>query len=364
MRFKENWTETKERFAAWWKRSLTDRPLMRLVARRKTLPDDLEPVDEFETPRERYTDVDGLVKMFRNYCKSHTFMAESFPNLDLNLGAGSLAIYLGSDPIFSWDTVWFKECMDDLESCEDLKFDPENYWWKTHLDMIKRGRALSRNEFLINIPDLVEGLDILSAMRGPQNLCYDLMDVPERVKYFVEQLDDLYFKYYDPMYDALKDDEGASSFTAFHVWGPGRTAKLQCDFSAMISPGQFRDFVVPSLRKQCRMLDFSIFHLDGPECIKHVDALMEIEELHALQWTPGVANPPGQDEVWYPLYDKVHEAGKGLWIFIEGQNIHDLVECSKKLVRRYGISGLYLLYEEMDQEVAEELLRSAGRKFL
>ena len=43
------------------------------------------------------------------------------------------------------------------------------------------------------------------------------------------------------LYDLLRDDRGGSHFWA---WAPGRMAKLQCDFSAMISPQMFRQFMV------------------------------------------------------------------------------------------------------------------------
>ena len=58
---------------------------------------------------------------------------------------------------------------------------------------------------------------------------------------------------------------------------------------------------MPSLQQQCQKLDYTLYHLDGPDAIKHLDALMEIEELDALQWTPGAGKPDGGDELWYPI---------------------------------------------------------------
>ena len=87
-----------------------------------------------------------------------------------------------------------------------------------------------------------------------------------------------------------------------------------------------------------------IYHLDGPDAIMHVDALMEVEELTALQWTPGAGNPDGGSERWYPMYDRVKAAGKSLWIMLEEGSTDELIDKADKLVKRYGRDGLYLLF--------------------
>jgi hypothetical protein len=363
MKYKENWKETKERFTAWWRRENADRPLMRIEARRKEL---LEPLETIESPKkaeELYLDVKRLIKEKRNYLKSHKMMAEAYPYIDLNIGPGSLALYLGSEPIFAWDTVWFKKCVKDWKDFGELKFNPENYWWKTHVDMIRKAQEEAKGEFLVSIPDLIENVDILSAMRDPQEFCYDLIDEPELMKSYVNQVDDLYFKYYDALYDIVKEKDGSSSFTAFSIWGQGKTAKVQCDFCALMSPSQFREFVQPSLRKQCERLDNSLYHLDGPDAIKHLDALMEIESLDAVQWTSGAGKPDGASELWYPVYDKVRDASKGLWISIYDGDYDNWVQGAEKLVKRYGSKGLYLLFPEMEEEQAERLLIKAEKEW-
>jgi hypothetical protein len=187
------------------------------------------------------------------------------------------------------------------------------------------------------------------------------MDIPEIIKDYVNQLDNLYFKYYDPLYDLVKLSDGSSSYTAFDIWSPGKLAKVQCDFCAMMSPDHFREFVQPSLRKQCQQLDHSIYHLDGPDAVKHMDALMEIEELDALQWTSGAAKPDGGYEGWYPIYDKVRAANKSLWISIYDGRLNDWIESADKLVKRYGPDGLYLLFPEMDETDALWLMEKAER---
>jgi 5-methyltetrahydrofolate--homocysteine methyltransferase len=348
----EDWQTVKDRFEQWWNRESWDRPtdkpmarpLMRIIAAGK--PGRTVPAEKPREPRDQYLDIPAILTGFRNYCETHYFLGDAFPAVDINLGPGSMALYLGGEPEFAWDTVWYREKFESPPEFASLRYDEHNYWWTLHQQMAEEAAALAAGDFYVNIPDIIENLDILSALRGPQNLCYDILDEPEAVRRGLEIIDGVYFRYYDRFYDLLKDDDGSSSYTAFSILGKGRTAKVQCDYCALISPEMFREYVQPSLRKQCRNLDHSLYHLDGPDAIKHVPALMEIEELDALQWTCGAGKPDGGCEKWYPIYDQVREAGKGLWIQLYDGGASAWAESAKRLVKRYGKTGMYFLFPQ------------------
>ena len=257
----------------------------------------------------------------------------------MDLGPGSLALYLGSEPGFSWATVWFEACMkaDDPESFPFVKYDPENRWWKTHFDMVKYGAERAKGKGYMTVPDLVEGLDILAAMRDPQRLLYDLYDRPAWVHRWLDHLDGLYFDYFDRIYDVVKDENGGNSFTAFQVWAPGRMAKVQCDFCYLIGPDMFAEFVAPYLARQCARLDYSVYHLDGPACIPHVQHLVKIPKLNAIQWTPGAGAADLGDPCWYDLYHEVRAGGKGLLLLGVRP---DLI---KPLLKEFGPDGLFIM---------------------
>jgi 5-methyltetrahydrofolate--homocysteine methyltransferase len=339
-----DWQKTLDRFEQWWDFRDMDKPLMRIVAAGK--PGTSVPLEKPRDPSTLYIDTKRIVTGFRNYCETHYFLADAFPAMDLNLGPGSMALYLGGEPEFAWDTLWYHPYMDSPEKFNTIRYDEQNNWWVLHQKMLKEAVELARGDFYISIPDIVENLDILSAMRSPQNLCFDMLDDPVSVHTGVKKIDDLYFTYYDRIYDIVKDTDGTSSYTAFSVFGRGRVAKVQCDFCALISPDMFREYVEPSLRKQCQKLDHSIYHLDGPDAVKHVPALMEIKELDALQWTCGAGQPDGSCERWYPIYDQVRAAGKGLWIILYDGSPADWAKNVRDIVKRYGTKGIYFLFPE------------------
>ncbi len=364
MRYKEHWEDTQKRFEAWWKGTNTGRPLMKIVAKRKEPVEALETVEPHADAESFHLNVEKNIRLYRNYCRSHSFMAEAFPNFSIDLGPGSMALYLGAEPEFSWDTLWFKECIHEWdEKWRNLSFDQQNRWWVKHQEMARQARDLAGGDFPIAIPDIIENLDILLVMRGTENLCYDLMDEAGIIKEGVSQIDDLYFKYYDTLYDMLKFKDGSSVYTCFQIWGQGKTAKVQCDFSAMMSPGQYREFALESLKKQCARLDNSLYHLDGPDAIKHVDAIMEIKDLKALQWTCGAGQPDGGSQQWYPIYEKVRAAGKSLWIQFYDGGFEDWVKGAEKLVRTFGSQGMYMLFPDMEEEEAVRLINIAEERW-
>jgi 5-methyltetrahydrofolate--homocysteine methyltransferase len=354
-RYCPDYKTVKERFEGWWNRQDIGRPLMRVVAAGRN--GDVKEVPKPARLSDLYLDPRYLVDTYRNYCESHYFLADAYPNISADLGPGSVALYLGGEPDFGQDTVWFKEMLEDAEELKQLRYDDANKWWVQHKKLLSDVKALSKGDFIVNIPDLMENIDILAALRGPQEMCFDMIDYPEEVEDAIKFIDSVYFRYYDVFRDMVREPDGTVSFTAFSILGRDRIAKVQCDFSALISPGMFRELIQPSLRKQCQNLTHSLYHLDGPDAIKHVEALMEIGELDALQWTCGAGQPDGGSERWYTIYDKVRAAGKSLWIQIYDGGVEDWAKSTRRLMDRYGRSGMYFIYPDFpDRATAEDFI--------
>ncbi len=382
MKYKNDWQAARQKLTNYWKHNNSGRPLMCVIARNADtedawqrakadgkkgcehfcqgidylLPDELMYADMFE----KYQDPEKMVARYRHFCGNHSFLAESFPNINADFGPGSMAGYLGSEIRFRDDTVWFEHCVEDWDTHPALAYDPENAWWKRHLQTVSGIRSLAGEDFYIGMPDIMENLDVLASLRGSQEIIYDLVDDEDGIKRRIAQVDDLYFAYYDRFFEQIKNEsDGGSCYTVFQIWGPGRIAKLQCDFSAMLSPQSFRDFVQGSLRKQAQKLDTVLYHLDGADCIRHMDALMEIEEIDALQFTSGDFGPDGTLEDWYVIYDKARAAGKSLWVKVYSGGLEDWIRNVDRIVERYGSHSLFLHFPEMSMREAETLLRHA-----
>ena len=95
------------------------------------------------------------------------------------------------------------------------------------LAMLKHARDTSNGMFKVDIPDLIENLGIFFTMRGIGSALYDLIGNLELVRERVEQIDNVYFRCYDLLYDLLKECGGSSSCNCFRIMGRGRVAKIQ-----------------------------------------------------------------------------------------------------------------------------------------
>lgn len=353
MNYKTNWQETKQHFDAWWKGENADGPLMRINVRRDKPLHELVNISDVSDASECYLNVERKANQTKNYYAAFEPIADSYPNFDLNIGAGSLALYLGCEPKFTPETVWYLPC---IEEYGDIVLDKQNKWYKKHIEMLKQQvKLIECTDIMGAVPDIIENIDILSAMRDPQETCFDLYDQPDAVKKAIRQINDAYIPCYDDMYNILKGDDGYVAWNCFSVMGKGKTAKVQCDMCAMLSKEHFDEFVLDGLRQQTAQLDNAIYHLDGEECFQHLPSLLSIEGIKAIQWTPGDGSEQGGSEHWFPLYDKIREAGKSLWIEIPQR---ELIEPQiDNIIKRYGSKGIYFVLPELDREFAQHLLK-------
>lgn len=364
IQLKNNWEETIQRFDAWLQHKNTGRPLMNLYAYRDPASPPYPKYTEepFDDARDMFLNADKNFARLMNFYGWVEPLAEAFPQFSMNLGAGSLALYLGSEPLFAPDTLWFTHFIEEYDDCLPLRYDPDNVWWRKHLEIIRRQLELTRNtDIMVCIPDLIENIDILSAMRDPQTCCFDLYDYPDEVHEALQNISDVYMTYYDAIYDLVKKPDGVCAYTAFNILGTGKTAKIQCDFSALLSPEHFDEYILPSLKRQCEEIPNTMFHLDGPECLCHVDSLMSIEKLGCLQWTPGARNPKAGSEAWYELYTKVRNADKGLWIGLSDYEPEEAIAVADQLVKKFGPAGMYFHFPYMPRDMADALLIKAER---
>jgi len=347
--WKPNWKETQQHFNDWWARkglvAIISSPLL---PSRIDMPSPPEPVD----PEDSFI---GKLRPAREHAKvaCRPFLGDAMPMVAPNFGPGSLALMLGSEPLFTWNTLWFLPAFTDLGEPENwpaLRFDPENRWWKETEEILSRCRELAADNYIVGFPDLVENMDILASLRDMQPL---LMDMIERPEWVLEKLEEIFVAWkeaYERCYQIIKLSDGSSAWGAFHIWGPGRIAKVQCDMSAAFGPDMFKKFVVPTLERQCDWLDHSLYHLDGTQCICHLDHLLAIESLDVVQWTPQAGIERPGDPRWYDLYKKVLAGGKSLQV-----NPVTVPE-AERLLDTIGGKGVYLAISAPDEKAVEAAL--------
>lgn len=348
---KADWDRSRERFEAWWHGEVVDRPLLQVFAPAKDAPE--EPVPQYSSLEEKWLSPDYRIRLFEWQMARTYYAGDAFPYLDTHIGPGTLSLYLGAQPQFHPNTVWYERCVTDIPSATPPVFDENNQYWQVSLTLAREGVRRLQGRALVSFPDLIENLDTISSLFGNRELLEALIDYPEKVHEFQRAILPLYIEYHRRLYDLIKDEAGGTCFSAFHIYGKGRIAKLQCDFSAMISASMFEEFVAPYLAEQCRLLDHTVYHWDGVCALQHEGPLLAIKELEAIQWTPGAGQPGVGDRIWWPLYHRVRKAGKSLMLL--GVSPAE----ARALVEEFGPEGLDLVVSVSTPEEADDLVRQS-----
>ncbi len=353
LRSKKDWSAAKINHTAWWERKglvvdiRAPREYVGGAASEPVAPACL--AEQYTNPV--YRRDKGVYELCHTY-----FGGDALPLFEPILGPGSLGILLGSKPNFSKDTVWYEPCIHDPEAYGPIRFDPVgNHWLKVHKEIIEQALAGTTGQFLVAMPDLIENLDTLAALRGTEELLMDLVERQDWVHARLAEINQAFFAAFETFYQVIKDDDGGNAYVCFRVWGKGKTCKVQCDFSCMISPAMFREFVSPYLAAQCEWLDYAMYHLDGTNALQHLDNLLQIEALDAIEWTPQSGKPGGGSAEWYDLYRKIKAGGKSV------QAIGVAVEEVLPLLDAVGPEGMYVMVSAPNIASAEGLLKSLGR---
>lgn len=311
MRYKEDWDRALERHKAWWEREIIDRVCISVTAPREE-PSFPEPP---ATLTKKWTDIEYVLTCAEERIKCTYFGGDALPLFLPNLGPDVFSAFFGCPLTFAENTSWVSPIIRDWdEDIPKVRFDEGNHWWKLAKALTAAAVEWGRDKFFVELIDMHTGGDAISAMRGPQNLCMDLVERPDKVKELMERIKPITYHVYEELYGIIQTKMQGSS-TWLQVWSPGRTNALQCDFIIMISPEMFREFFLEDLWEQAQWLDHSIYHLDGPGAIRHLDLLLDIPELDAIQWVPGAGAPPMSQ--WIPLLKRIQKANKGVHISVD-----------------------------------------------
>jgi hypothetical protein len=344
-----DWEKARERHEAWWHGGVIDRVLLQVFAPKKDLPPGPAPVPR--DPEQQWLDAEFRIRAFERKLARTYYAGDAFPYFDTQLGPGTLSTFLGARPEFQPNTVWYHPCVDDIPNATPPVFDENNRYWRFVQDLSRKGIKRFAGRALVDFPDLIENLDTISSLVGNRELLLALVDHPDKVHEFQKAILPLYIEYHGRLYEIIKDDVGGSCFCAFDIYGKGRIAKLQCDFSAMISPQMFEEFVVPYMEPQIEALDHTVYHWDGPCALQHEGPLLAMRGLQAIQWTPGAGEPWTGDRMWYPLYHRVRAAGKSLLLLgVAPKEAQELVE-------EFGPEGLHITTSVSSREEADDLVR-------
>lgn len=280
-----------QRVEAWFEGEIIDRPPVRFFAHNAFL-DILQDKLAGMTAEERETlwfDAEYQVDLFMKSIEGQRFHGETFPVYWPNLGPDVYAAFYGAKLTFGEVTSWSEPLIRNWEEVDDLKLDLNNVYFKKIEELTLHALERCPGKFMVGYTDLHPGLDCCMAWRSPDQLCLDMIDSPEQV----HRLAGLSIADFETIYnhfDNMLKAAGQLSVSWMGIPSFGRMHIPSCDFSSMISPAMFRQFGLPILRREVKTMTHNIFHVDGKGVARHLDAILSVPEVHAIQWVQGVGD--------------------------------------------------------------------------
>ncbi len=308
---KPDFDESMRRIYAWYAGDMIDRPPVRF-ARHNAFAERFDTLHDgkWSSLKERWFDTEHHLRKFRLSIEGKRYRGETFPVFWPNLGPDVYAAFYGSPLEFGEITSWSEPIIEDLDDIDDLVLDWKNEYLLKIEELTKAALAECEGTYLVGYTDLHPGLDCVQSWRGQVNLCMDLYDNPEKVKRLVD-IASRDFEAVFSHFDAMLKAAGQPSVTWMEIPSFGRMHIPSCDFSALISNEHFKEFALPEIRREALLMTHNVFHMDGKGVAQHLDDILAVPEINAIQWVQGVGDdlPIMQ---WVPLIKKIQSAGKGV----------------------------------------------------
>lgn len=353
-RFKTDLAEAQERVEAWWRGENAGRPILVLTAPRDGATEYDGPVtDDMDS---WWTDPAYVLPRMEHRLQTTCFAAEAMPVV-FPVATSIVSItnkYLGAPNVYiTKNTTWSSPIIDDWDNPPRLEFDPGNEWWQRTERLLEASVAMIQEkgyEAFVGRPDLNGPTEVLSGLRDPEKLALDFYDRPEAIKPAIRKVQDAWFEAYRRTNDIINRCGGY--FCWMGVWSERPMIDLQSDVSAIIGNDMFREYFLPFIAEQAREIDRTIYHLDGPDAIRHLDSLLEIDELDAIQWVQGAG--AGRMTEWIDLLKRIQAGGKLLHAACDPDEV-------PVLCRELDPRGLLLVVRAESESQANEVVAEAQR---
>jgi hypothetical protein len=343
----EHFPEIVQRFEAWWERELVDRPIFLGMANTRLERPINRRLDLLDDPESWFA------AKYQDMLQLHR-CGDMLPHIRVDFGPVFLASIFSGQRLFGADTGWTPAMINDDWSNIEWAFSKRDPWWQRMAALLVRVSAAAKGQFAVCSPNLGGAGDILLTLRGATELSLDLLDQPEKVQHAIRSIYPAWWQSFRDLYRIPKS-KGAELIHWLYLRSSTPYVIAECDFSYMISTKHFEDFFLPDIARQAAEVERSVFHMDGPGCTKHVDAVLSIAELDAIQFTPGVENPSALP--WVKMFRKIQAKGKSLLVICPAEEV--LTLCDELSPKGLGV----LIETPLTSQELDELYEQVSKKF-
>ena len=348
--YKSDIEACRQRVDAWWNHSIIDRAVVQITAPRDN--SEVYRGPETEDLHRYWTDPAIVIPRLEHALARTFFAGEAFPVMypvSINM-VSILNKFLGAPNRYvGRNTTWSEPIIEDWASRPKFDYNPESEWWKLSRALMQESIRFARDnalQYFVGIPDLNGPTEVLSGLRGAQLFAQDFYDNREFIKPALEEVNKAWLAYWR---ESIKiTHQLGGYFFWMRIWSDLPAVDLQSDVSCLLSPQMFDEYLLPFIDEQTKWVERTIYHLDGPDAIRHLDALLDLPRLTGIQWVQGAGEKPTVE--WIPLLKQIQDAGKLVYATCEKHEIGTIMEELKP-------EGLMLVTQCANEQEAGELLQ-------
>lgn len=320
---KPDFKQAMQRIYAWYEQEIVDRPPVRFTRHNA----EFEAADgiwkpEWRDLKDKWFDEEYQLEKFMTQVRGKHYNGETFPVFCPNLGPAVSAAFYGCPLEFGEVTSWSQPIISDYS--QPIMLDWSSPYMEKLESMMKLGLECCKGQFLVGYSDLHGGMDVLAALRGTELLLFDLVDNPDAPLPFLDQLCSEFLLVFDH-FDAMLKAAGQPSVTWMGIPSFGKMHIPSCDFAFMISTKQFRRYQLDLNRREMEHMTHNVYHIDGKGVARHLDAILELPNLHAIQWVQGMGEELAIMQ-WVPLIKRIQAAGKSVVVDLTHDELEDFID--------------------------------------
>lgn len=358
--YKEDWAASEKRLDAWWHGQIIDRAVILVTAPRQGVtPEHWAEFSPENVPPGRFdawlTDVEQVIPRLEKQIAATFWGGDAMPVMfpvSISMVA-IIAAYLGCPYrlVPGSNSAWAEPIFTDWRARPKLAFDPANPWWTLSKKLLDAAAQAAPGRFYVGLPDLNGPSEAVALLRGTQELMTDLLESPDAVKGAIDEANVAWLRYWQAANGVIHQHIGDYLFW-MGIWSDRPAIDLQSDVSCLISRKMFDEIILPSLEQQTRWIERTIYHLDGPDAVRHLDSLLALPRLTGIQWVAGAGAPPISR--WIRLLRRIQAHGKLVELHVEPWEV-------ETLLTELEPEGLLLSTVCSSEEEARDLLKKAAR---
>jgi len=328
LQFKPDLEDASKHWEAYFSGDIIKRPLVCVTAPKPGMPHDYVWYKDV-----CYQDSDIVIDRFHDIMMNTYWGGDAIPHTYLTLGPDEIAASCGSELLFTEgmesNTNWSRPIIKDPDDYLKISLDKESLTWKRIIELYEKAAVKFKDKAIVSMPDLHSNMDILMALRGTENLCFDLIDIPEIIDEAMLRAHAVFIELWEIL--RQKGNMEQSGYCQL-AYSPEGAAVLQCDFSCMMSVDMFDRWVLPALEEEAAIAKHVVYHWDGPQAKTHENSLVNSELIQTLQYVPGAGQGSHLDNVDFLRH--LQDRGKNVQVWAspdEARELHKTLVPDKTL---------------------------------